>query len=180
MGQQLSTRNLKLPYCCKLSVQCIGPFRIVGRSGSDSYRLALPRVSCIYPTFHSSLLKPVRYSPAHPPTAVAIHRPPSMQEGSRIYQVRALQDSCQRAGVLQYLVDWESFVPEERSWVRKADVLDPVMAVETHRLNHSNPALRPGAVRGALFGLQEAALGGGGDLRASMVTSNSHITTPLL
>uniref|UniRef100_A0A3B3Q687 Gypsy retrotransposon integrase-like protein 1 n=1 Tax=Paramormyrops kingsleyae TaxID=1676925 RepID=A0A3B3Q687_9TELE len=62
----LLTRNLKLPACRKLSARFIGPFKIIHQVGPDTFRLDLPRVYRIHPTFHVSLLKPVRYSAAHP------------------------------------------------------------------------------------------------------------------
>lgn len=59
VGQRvwLSTRNLKLPTCRKLSARFIGPFKILQCKGPTSFRLQLPRVYRISLTFHASLLK---------------------------------------------------------------------------------------------------------------------------
>lgn len=139
----LSTHNLKLLSCQKLSARYIGPFRIQRQVGRHTFRLQLLKVYQICPTFHVSLLKPMRYSPAHPSTEEAVPLPYTSQDGSRVYQVRAFLDSCRRAGTLQYIVDWEGFGPKEQSWVAGSDILDSSMIADFHRRHPSRPAPRP-------------------------------------
>ncbi|KAL0165572.1 hypothetical protein M9458_037416, partial [Cirrhinus mrigala] len=115
----LSTRDLRLRLPCKkLSPRYVGPFKIIRQITPVSYRLELPAEYRISPTFHVSLFKP-----ADEPSGVenlegtASQGPaPIVVDGEEVYRVNTILDSRRRRGQLQYLVDWEGFGPEERSW----------------------------------------------------------------
>ncbi|KAL0171115.1 hypothetical protein M9458_031427, partial [Cirrhinus mrigala] len=141
----LSTRDLRLRLPCrKLSPRYVGPFKIIRQITPVSFRLALPAEYRISPTFHVSLLKP-----AGAPDGVEIleetapQRPaPLIIDGEEAYRVNSILDSRRRSGHLQYLVDWEGFGPEERSWVFAKDILDPSLTADFHSAHPDRPGPR--------------------------------------
>ncbi|KAI2659363.1 Transposon Tf2-8 polyprotein [Labeo rohita] len=164
----LSTRDLRLRLPCrKLSPRYIGPFKILRQLNDVTFQLQLPPRYRIHPTFHVSLLKPHFPSATETPGAEAGAPPPEILDQPSVYTVNQILDSRRRGGRLEYLIDWEGYGPEERSWVPRDDVLDPSLLTDFHRNHPERPAPRGRGHPRRRVRASGAAPGGGGSVRRS-------------
>ncbi|KAK3556339.1 hypothetical protein QTP70_007098 [Hemibagrus guttatus] len=118
----LSTRDIRLRLPChKLSPRFIGPFTILKQMNPVTYKLQLP---------------PEPGDGAAEPTL------PLLLDDGTAYEVKEILDSRCCGGQLEYLVDWEGYSPEERSWVARDDILDPNLLEAFHMAHPHRPAPR--------------------------------------
>lgn len=92
---------------------------------------------------------------------------PIIEDGP-IYSVRKILVSRYCGGRLEYLVDWEVYGPEKRSWVPREDILDPTLLTSFHT---SHPD--------RLFLVEEAGRCVVGVLCPSLSLCTSHVTVDL-
>lgn len=131
----------------KLAPRFLGPFPIQRVISPTAVRLQLPASMKVHPTFHVSKVKPVHVSPLVPEPPPP--PPPRLVDGGLVYTVRCLLRSRRRGRGLQYLVDWEGYGPEERTWVPASRIVDRTLITDFHRLHPDQPAIHQGRPRGS-------------------------------
>ena len=111
----------------KFMVQYDGPYTVTKANPlASSYTLDLPPSMCIFPTFHSSLLRPYlrnddtlfpgRSNPEPGPIVTA--------DGSEEYFVDRILDRRRVGRGWQYLVRWSGYGPGSDSWLPGREVAD--------------------------------------------------------
>ncbi|OJT04019.1 Transposon Tf2-7 polyprotein [Trametes pubescens] len=108
----------------KFMVRYDGPYTILHAHPDTSvYTLDLPPAMKIFPTFHSSLLKPFRPNDdeRYPSRAHPRPGPIITEDGVEEYTVESILDRRRRGRGWQYLVRWAGYGPEEDRWLAGTD-----------------------------------------------------------
>ncbi|TWW73500.1 hypothetical protein D4764_15G0008940 [Takifugu flavidus] len=142
----LSTKDLPLQVeSRKLAPRFVGPFEVDRMVNPAAARLKLPPALRIHPTFLVSKVKPVAESDLVPPSDPP--PPPHIVDGGPAYTVRSILDVRRRDRGFQFLVDWEGYGPEERSWVPRWFILDTSLLRDFYHAHPEKPGRTPGGAR---------------------------------
>ncbi|KAK1797762.1 hypothetical protein P4O66_008115 [Electrophorus voltai] len=138
---QVSTKDGWAGPLGKLHAKYEGPYTILEQVNDVTYRVGLPGNSKASRAFHVSALELVVESPLAV-EGCPLGPPPLDIEGGSAYRVHTLLDLCQSGKQLQYLVDWEGYSPEERSWVPASQVLNTNLTASFNREDLGKPVPR--------------------------------------
>ncbi len=117
-----------------------GPFKVLDKKLSDTYKLELPENLKVHPVLHVSLLKPVACDTSRLDREHNLRPPPDLVHNEPEFEVEVVLKSRQLRGRKQeYLVKWKGYHPIEASWVNESDMEHAQEAIEEF---HNRPAKR--------------------------------------
>jgi len=127
----------------KLDYKRLGPFPILEKVGTRSFRLQLPKTMKIHPVFHVDLLEKFRPDPI--PGRTPRPLPPVIVDGEEEFVVESILDSRLFKGKLQYFVHWKDYPVSDRTWEPAQNVAnapDLVTQFHIHHPQKPGPLLR--------------------------------------
>jgi len=117
-----------------------GPFKVLEKKLSDTYKLELPEDLKVHPTFHVSFLKPISRDASRPNREYNSRPPPDLVHNEPEFEMEAMLKSRQLRGKeREYLVKWKGYHPIEASWVNESNMEHAQEAMEEF---HARPARR--------------------------------------
>jgi RNase H-like domain found in reverse transcriptase/Reverse transcriptase (RNA-dependent DNA polymerase)/Integrase zinc binding domain/Chromo (CHRromatin Organisation MOdifier) domain/Retroviral aspartyl protease len=135
----LDARNLRTSRPArKLDYKRVGPFRVLEKVGTRSYRLDLPKTMKIHPVFHVSLLERRRPDPI--PGRAPSNPGPLVVAGEDEFEVESVLDSKLERGKLFYFVHWKDYPISARTWEPVEFVQNsPQLLSKFHRTHPRKP-----------------------------------------
>ncbi len=136
----LNIKNFRLPkgLSHKFLGPYAGPFNVLEKKLSDTYKLELLENLRVHPTFHVSLLKSVARDASRPNREHNSRPPPNLVHNESKFKMKAMLKSRQLRGrEREYLVKWKGYHSIEASWVNESDTKHAQEAIEEF---HTKPA----------------------------------------
>ncbi len=100
-----------------------GPFKVLEKKFSNTYKLELSENFRIHPTFHVSLLKPVSHDASRPNREHNSRPPLDLVHNEPEFEMEVVLKSRQLKGrEWEYLMKWKGYHPIEASWVNESDM----------------------------------------------------------
>jgi len=121
----LNIKNFQLPkgLSHKFLGPYAGPFKVLEKKLSDTYKLELPENLKVHPTFHVSLLKSVARNASRPNQEHNSKPSPDLVHNELEFEVEVVLKSRQLRGrEREYLVKWKGYHTIEASWVNESDM----------------------------------------------------------
>ena len=107
----------------------MGPFKIIRKVGTSTYKLDLPASMKIHNTFHISLLEP--YEDNKFPSKIQTSPPPIEIDGEPEYELEEIIDSRLHQNDLQYRAKWTGYSPEHnKTWYPAENFENASIAIE--------------------------------------------------
>ena len=125
----------------KLDYKKMGPFKIIKKVRTSSYKLDLPALMTIHNTFHMSLLEP--YEDNKFPSQIQTPPPPIAMEREPEYELEESIDSRLHRDKLQYGAKWTGyFLEHNKTWYPAENFENACIAIEQfHSLYPRKPGL---------------------------------------
>jgi len=100
-----------------------GPYKVLEKKLSNTYKLELSENLRGHSTFHVSLLKSVVRNASRPNWEQNSRPPPNLVHNEPKFEVEAVLKSRKLRGrEREYLVKWKGYHPIEASWVNESDM----------------------------------------------------------
>jgi len=101
----------------------VGPFKVLEKKLSNTYKLELPENLKVHPTFHVSFLNPVSHDASRPNREYNSRPPPDLVHNEPEFEMEAVFKSRQLRGrKRKYLVKWKRYHPIKASWVNESNM----------------------------------------------------------
>lgn len=100
----------------KLQSKFYGPFRVLHKVGNVAYHLLLPPGTQIHPVFHISQLKRHIGPTVVPCADLPLVNTDGSIKTAPVLVLQTRQIPHKNLPVVQWLVQWENFPPDEASW----------------------------------------------------------------